>query len=358
MPATPDLEAWYLETVSGQRRGPLPSLTRGLLTLVSWGYGLGLVLRELTYRLGLVKPLRMPAKVVSVGNLTLGGTGKTPAVIHLARHYRGQGERVAVLIRGHGARRLVGVNVVHDGQSERLALADAGDEALLIARLLRDVPVLAGKDRRLTAQAAVADFGATLLLLDDGFQYRRLAVDEHVVLLDATQPFGTGRLFPAGTLRDPASALRRAAEVWITRADHPEAVDLDALTAQVNALAPGLTVKRTCHAPARLTTAQGERPLDALAGQKVTALAGIGNPRAFAATLRGLGADVVREAFYPDHHPFSPEEQAELAARAVGSVVITTEKDQMRLTAWPDSGAPLWVLGVEMAFDPPADHQP
>ncbi|MBI5834369.1 MAG: tetraacyldisaccharide 4'-kinase [Armatimonadetes bacterium] len=350
MPATPDLEAWYLETVSGQRRGLLPSLTRGLLAAASWGYSVGLLLRELTYLLRLVRPVHVGAHTVSVGNLTLGGTGKTPAVIHLARRYQAAGGQVAVLIRGHGARKLVGCNVVHDGRCEQLTVADAGDEALLIARLLNNVPVLAGKDRRITAREAVTRFGATVLLLDDGFQYRRLHVDEHIVLLDATQPFGTGRLFPAGTLRDPASALRRAAEVWITRADHPAAVDLDALTARVHALAPGVTVKRTCHAPARLTTASGELPLDALAGQKVVALAGIGNPRAFAATLASLGAVVVREAFYPDHHPYSPQEQAELARQAGEAVVVTTEKDQMRLGDWPADSAPLWVLGIELRF--------
>ena len=352
MPATPKVEAWYLETVSGQRRGLLASLTRGLLAAISWGYGLGVAVRELTYQLGLVKPVRVAAKTISVGNLTLGGTGKTPAVIHLARHYQAAGEMVAVLIRGHGASRLAGCNIVHDGRSAQLGVAEAGDEALLIGRLLGNVPVLAGKDRRITAQTAVERFGATVLILDDGFQYRRLHVDEHIVLLDATQPFGTGRLFPAGTLRDPASALRRAAEVWITRADHPSAVPLDALTQRVAKLAPGVPVRRTVHAPARLLAGDAELPVTALRDQQVVALAGIGNPQAFRATLAGLGAEVVREAFYPDHHPYSPDELAMLARDCADLVVVTTEKDWMRLDAWPqgDGLAPLWVLGIELRF--------
>ncbi|HAZ64585.1 MAG TPA: tetraacyldisaccharide 4'-kinase, partial [Armatimonadetes bacterium] len=205
MPTPSSLEHWYLETVSGRRRGLLPSLTRGALTIVSWGYGLGVWVRELVYAWGLIRPLRVPARVISVGNLTMGGTGKTPAVIALAEQHRAR-ERVAILIRGHGGERLEGVNVVHDGQRELLPVSVAGDEAVLLARRLGDIPVLAGKDRRLTAQAAVDRFGATLLILDDGFQYRRLAVDHQIVLVDATQPWGLGGLFPAGTRRDPLAA--------------------------------------------------------------------------------------------------------------------------------------------------------
>jgi tetraacyldisaccharide 4'-kinase len=360
MPAEGGLAAWYLDTVSGRRRGLAASLTRGALGVAAGGYAVGLALRELTYRLGLVRPVKVPARVVSVGNLTLGGTGKTPAVIHLAERYRARGERVAVLIRGHGARKLTGVNVVHDGQGLRLGVSDAGDEAVLIAQRLGDVPVLAGKDRRQTARAAVDQFGATVLVLDDGFQYRRLHVDAHVVLLDATQPFGTGRLFPAGTLRDPASALRRAAQVWLTRTDHPDAVDLSALESRVAALAPGVPVYRTCHTPARLTDqADGAAlGLDRLREAPVVALAGIGNPAAFAATLASLGARLAGSRFFPDHHAYTAQDLEAVAGHPESAAVVTTEKDAVRVAGWPTKGPKLWVLGIDLSFDGDASPLP
>jgi tetraacyldisaccharide 4'-kinase len=343
------LEQWFLDTVHGRARGPVASLTRGLLALVAAGYGLGLRLRELTYRLGLVRPVRVKAEVISVGNLTLGGTGKTPAVIHLARQYRAAGRRPAILFRGHGARRLAGVHVVHDGAKLCLGVAEAGDEPVLTAQLLGDVPVLAGKDRRLTARAAVEQFGADVLLLDDGFQYRRLAIDRHILLLDATQPFGVEKLFPAGTLRDPVGALRLAAEIWLTRTDHPAAVDLTALGRRLDRLAPGVPRRLTRHAPQRLRTLSGQaRELSELAGQSVLALAGIGNPEAFAATLAGLGAKVADKAFFADHHPYSREDLTAVARRAGAARVVTTEKDAVRLTAWPADQPEPWVLGIEL----------
>ncbi len=261
-PAPPRLETWFHETVSGARTGPVAALTRGMLRGAAMGYAAGLVARDAVYRLGLVRRRRVAARVVSVGNITLGGTGKTPAVMHLARRYRAAGERVAILIRGHGGERLTGVNVVHDGFERLLGVADVGDEAVLLADRLGDVPVLAGKDRRLTAAAAVADWGASVLLLDDAFQYRRLAIDTQIVLLDATRPFGTGRLFPAGTLRDPPGYLRRANQIWISRLDHPEAERLEVLTdpraRRADRLCrshpgPALAVPRWCRVAPRLT---------------------------------------------------------------------------------------------------------
>lgn len=350
------LADWYLAVVGG-RPGVVATLVRALLAVASWGYALGLVVREATWRCGLMRPLRVRAKVVSVGNLTLGGTGKTPAVVHLAQRYLAAGERVAVLLRGHGARRLTGVNVVSDGPRTLLGVADAGDEAVLTARLLPGVPVLAGKDRRLTARAAVDHFGATVLLLDDGFQYRRLWVDEHIVLLDATQPFGTGRLFPAGTLRDPRCALRRAAQVWFTRTDAPGATPVADLAREVARWAPGVPVARTRHRPVRLRRLGSAEQLApaALAQRRVVALAGIGNPRAFEATLASLGASVVARAFFPDHHRFAAAELAAVAAQPEEVWVVTTEKDAVRLAesdAWPAAGAPLWVLGIDLTHEP------
>lgn len=345
------LEDWYLATIAGEP-GVGRSLARGLLRVVSWGYALGVAVREAIYRAGLIRPLRVDARVLSVGNLTLGGTGKTPAVLHLAGQLRDAGERVAILIRGHGAQSVSGVKVVHDGARLLLDSEEAGDEAVLLAQRLGNVPVLAGKDRRLTARYAVEQLGARVLVLDDGFQYRKLAVDEQIVLVDATNPWGNGRLFPAGPLRDPLSALARAAQVWLTRTDQ---VDAGPLAARVRALAPQASVRQTVHAPARLWRLSDGAPLElsALRDLRVAALSGIGNPRAFERTLAGLGACVVTHHVFPDHHRFGPEELAG-AATGDGEVVVTTEKDAVRLTHWPSGGRELWVLGVALAFTGPA----
>jgi tetraacyldisaccharide 4'-kinase len=348
-------EAW-LDLVSGRRTGLAATTERALLGAAAVGYGLGLRIREATYRYGLVRPVEVPARVISVGNLTLGGTGKTPAVIHLAERLRGEGERVAVLTRGHGGSRPQPVNVVHDGERRLLGIAEAGDEAVLLADRLGNVPVLCGKDRRLTARAAVERFAATVLVLDDAFQYRRLRIGEHIVVLDATQPFGTGRLFPAGILRDPPRDLRRASEVWLSRTDHP-GVDLPSLLAEVERLAPGVPVRSTRHAPSRLTVFDTGEQLEpsALSGLRVAALSGIGNPAAFAQTLRAAGAAEVIEEPFADHHRYNEQDLrgvVERARDAACAVVVTTEKDAVRLREVWTGAPPLWVLGVDLVVDP------
>ena len=359
----PRLETWFHETVSGERRGLGAGLARMVLRGASVGYAAGLVGRETAYRMGIVRPQRVAAKVVSVGNITLGGTGKTPAVIHLSKRYRAAGERVAILIRGHGGESLSGVNVVHDGFERLLGFEQVGDEAVLLAERLGDVPVLAGKDRRLTAAEAVDAYGATVLVMDDAFQYRRLAIDTHIVLLDATNPFGTGRLFPAGTLRDPPSYLNRADQLWLSRLDHPDAEPPEELTVKLNGIAPGRPVFRAHHTPARLWRFLGgaEQPLAALEGQKVLGMAGIGNPGAFWATLHSLRIAELVEAPFPDHHAYQQSDIARAAKLAQDSgctAVVTTEKDAVRLGLWPASGPPLWVLGIELMFSGPEPPLP
>lgn len=354
-PTPAPLEQWFLDTVSGRRSDFGTRLARGVMWAAARGYKAGWTVREAAYALRLVRPLEVSARVVAVGNLTLGGTGKTPAVAYLARRLRDAGERVAVLIRGHGGRQLAGARVVHDGLQRRLGADAAGDEACLLADRLGDVPVLAGKDRRRTARLAVEQFEATVLVLDDGFQYRRLAADEQIVLLDATRPFGSGDLFPNGTLRDPPSALWRADQIWLTRCDHPAACDLEALTGRLAQLAPEVPVWRTVHHPARLTAFPSGQALDLarLSGARVAGLAGIGNPPAFFATLRGAGAAEVWEEPFPDHHKYTPENLrgvVERARRAGCAAVVTTEKDAVRLDLWPPGGPELWVLGVELSF--------
>ena len=199
------LAAQFQDLVRGRRRGFGPALARLGLTAASVPYGTAVRLRNRLFDAGWKARHRAAVPVVSVGNLTLGGTGKTPCVEYLARFYRDRGFRVAILSRGYGGGDAAGTG--------------PNDEALVLEENLPDVPHLQGADRVALAGVAVEELEADLLILDDGFQHRRLARDLDVVLLDATDPFGQGRLFPRGLLREPASSLRRADAVLVSRCD-------------------------------------------------------------------------------------------------------------------------------------------
>ncbi len=286
------------------------------------------------------KPVRLPVRVVSVGNITAGGTGKTPAVIDAARRAIASGEKVAVLTRGYRAKsRGAGVEVV-DGSCDVMGLFESlGDEPALILRKLPAVTIVRAVDRVAGARAAVAR-GCTTLILDDGFQYLRLARDENLVMVDATNPFGNGYRLPAGILRERPEALRRATGIYLTRCD--QCPDVAALAARVAALAPGIPIRQTWHAPCGLwNVATGEpRPLQALRGTAITAVCGLGNPEAFWRTLEAAGAILTRRVAYPDHAEFDA-----MQFRGVG-MVVTSEKDAVRLgTRAPDN---LWALSIEL----------
>jgi tetraacyldisaccharide 4'-kinase len=322
----------FVDLVSGRRRGLLAALLRLGLLPASWFYGLAVRLRNAAYTSGWVRSTRADAAVFSVGNLTAGGTGKTPFVEYLAGFLRERGWLVAVLSRGYG-----------------------GDEALLLEENLPDVPHLQGPDRAALAAVAVEELESEVLVLDDGFQHRRLARDLDVVLLDATCPWGFGHLLPRGLLREPASGLRRADAVVLTRCDQATPADLEALRRRVAKLAQGVVVAETVHEPlALLQGSDASTSSQALRGQAVAAVCGIGNPEAFRRTLAGLGANLVDFRVYPDHHAYTRPDVEELRdwARSLpeDSVVVTTQKDMVKLRLAELGGRPLFALRVGMAF--------
>ncbi|WP_337175930.1 tetraacyldisaccharide 4'-kinase [Paludisphaera sp.] len=321
----------YLKLVRGESRGPLAALARAGLSLGAIGYGVGVGLRNRRFDRG-VDVHRAAVPVVSVGNLTLGGTGKTPMVERLARWYRERNVRVCLLSRGYGG-------------------ADAvNDEALVLEENLPDVPHLQGPDRVRLAEIAVNELESELLILDDGFQHRRLARDLDVVLLDALGPFGLGRLFPRGLLREPASSLRRAGVVVVTRADLVPDDRRAEIRDQARRHAPDAPILEARHTPRDLVDGDGESsPLDGLAGRAVAAFCGIGNPEGFRRTLEGLGCRVVDLRPFPDHHPYSADDVADLArwADSAGAeLVLTTQKDLVKLRVSNLGDAPLRALRI------------
>ena len=319
------------------------------LTFASFLYG-GLVrLRNAGYNSGLLRTGRLGCRVVCVGNLSVGGTGKTPTVLALAGAAAGAGVRVAVLLRGYG-REGRGVLVVSDGRRVLRGWREAGDEAVLLAQRLGGVPVVVGEDRVAAGQLLVERFDPQVIFLDDGFQHRRLRRDADLVLLDSTDPFGGG-LLPRGRLREPISGLRRASGVLLTRAD--QGGDPEEIRRRVAAVAPGCPVGRAVLRPLRLRdlTSSSDRALTELGGRRVVAVSGIGNPESFHRTVQDAGAVLAGRLVYPDHHAFTEDDRRRMgdaAQRNEASWIVTTEKDAVRLEGRLPEGRPVMALEVAL----------
>jgi tetraacyldisaccharide 4'-kinase len=331
------LEAYYLNLISGRRRGPWAALQRAALWLLSKPYGWATHLRNRLYDRGWKRTHRAPVPVVSVGNLTLGGTGKTPCVEYVARYYRGQELLVATLSRGYGSR---------EGRN---------DEVRVLEMNLDDVPHLQGADRVALARAAAEELESEVLILDDGFQHRRLARDLDLVLLDATAPWGHGHLFPRGLLRESPRGLARAGAVVLTRCDLVAPEALAHLREQVTHLAPGVPVAETTHRPVEwVNTERATLPLDALRGRPVAAFCGIGNPEGFRRTLQGVGLEVVAFRTFPDHHAYTRADVEDLRSwtrqQATECVVVTTQKDLVKLPLTRIGERELWALRIQLHF--------
>jgi tetraacyldisaccharide 4'-kinase len=321
-----------------------------VLGALAGGYRGLLGAREWLYDRGVLRSRALQCAVVSVGNLTVGGTGKTPAVELAVQTLAGLGHRPAVVTRGY-RRRSHGVQIVADTASVRLDPEDAGDEPFLLARRLPGVPVIVGANRHDAARLAVERFEVTAVVLDDGFQHRTLTKDLEIVMTRARSPWGNGRLLPSGPLREFPAALSRAHLIVAAGATAPADIAEVVTTAAVHA--PGVPVLAARYTPVECWEAQRDRShsLAALDGARVLAFAGIAVPESFEATLFGLGARLVDLVHFPDHHWYSPGELGRLDAQAAASgaeALITTEKDWVRLRRLPLPRRPIYVLSVRL----------
>ncbi len=324
---------------------------RWLAAFLSRGFAWGVGVRNNLYDLGVRRTLGLDAPVISVGNLTEGGTGKTPLVMTICRHLLAEGIRPAVVSRGYMRTDEHKVVVVGDGHRILVPPTEAGDEPWMMARGLKGAPVVVGADRYQAALVARKRFpDVRVVVLDDGFQHRRLRRDLDLVVLDAAQPAGTGRMFPRGNLREPAASLRRASGLVLTgpgpAADLEETIgfEVEAPVFRSRIVASGLY--RFEDGTSVELTRLDERP--------VLALAGLSRPDRFADTLTGLGADVVVRRFFRDHHFYSAAELAEVAAQAAaqGLTVVTSTKDAARLVGVLPAGTEVWVLEAEARVEP------
>ncbi len=321
--------AWLWSEGSG-----FHNVIRFPFTLLSWIYGSVIRFRLLLYALGILPKKRVDCRVISIGNITVGGTGKTPMTIYLAEQWRKRGAAVGIVSRGYGRKKKDPVIVVSDGVNLHETAEAVGDEPVLMAKCLCDIPIVVAADRHRGCQLLLNDFKVDLILLDDGFQHIRMYRDFNILLIDAENPFGNKHLLPRGFLREPVSEIGRADCIVITRADLSG--NLSLLSTQLDYF--GLPVlKSRFQSNALLDLSTGIlHPLDMIKNRPILAFCGIGNPTAFFKQLVDLGAELRKTKVFQDHHHYEVADLLSLIKHA-GKIginwVVTTEKDAVKIKA-------------------------
>ncbi|HVO65848.1 MAG TPA: tetraacyldisaccharide 4'-kinase [Syntrophales bacterium] len=339
---------WYAETAASNLN-PLALI----LSFLSLLYRTVVNLRNKLYDHGILKQNRLSCKVISIGNITVGGTGKTPAVIMLAKLLKERGYRPAVLSRGYGGKNKSTVNVVSDGTKILMGQMEAGDEPILIAKAVEGILVLTGPKRILTGRFAIENLNADILILDDAFQHRDIYRDVDIVILNREQPFGNGLLLPRGPLRESLESLKRAHFIiWKDSTEegrYPKYQELG-----IGFFLPVLSVY--LRPKDIISGGTGDvYPLEFLRGKKVCAFAGIASPEAFNRTLESLGAVVMSFTEFPDHYRFDETDISDIRERYIDSaseIIMTTEKDGVRLADFPDFLKDVFFLRMEMEMHP------
>jgi len=363
------VEALYtfgLEVILEKRRGTRAAALRSALFFGSKVFEALIKFRRLLYDLRILRDSTLGVQVIAIGNLTVGGTGKTPVVEKFARELRDQGRNVAILSRGYRSKPqpfhqwlinkilfredTTPPRVVSDGKSLLLDSEMAGDEPYMLASNLKDVVVLVDKDRVKSGRYAIEKFGCDTLLLDDGFQYWKLrGRRQDIVLVDRHEPFGNERLLPRGTLREPPSHLARASTIFITKSDGNTA-ELRQRITQYN---PGAGIIECVHNPLYLEdvfTGQ-QLGLEYLKGRKISSLSGIAQPESFDQSLVQLGAELVYARKFADHHRFTQLEVIKVINRSkkkLAEAIITTQKDAVRFPKIDRRDLPIYFMRVEI----------
>ncbi len=356
----------YIKLISGSETSLGAAILRSLLTVPEIIYSGAVRLRDFLYFKRLLKIYHVGALVFSVGNITTGGTGKTPFVIWLYKQIthnsklKTQNYKCAILTRGYKTRRASCVmRRVKNERDTRYAIRNTLiDEPAILTRNCPQAEIIVNPDRVAGATLAINNFGADILIMDDGFQHRRLHRDLDIVMVDATCPFGYGRMLPAGLLREPISALKRADAAVITRCDQTAPNELNALEKTLLKQNANLTIARTIHAPTCAKTTNDEKiNLENLKTNKVFAFCGIGNPQSFLKTIHAIGAKVVGSKIFNDHYQYTADclDNIYTTARACGTdLILTTEKDWTKITPFDtlkeDKTPKLAYLAIEVRF--------
>lgn len=312
-------------------------------------YGCGIRLWKFLYDHGVLPSVRLNTKVISIGNITVGGTGKTPLVERVARLFKDEGYSVVVSSRGYRRKHKRAV-VVSDEGGIRIRPEEAGDEPYLLARRLPGVPIVVGKDRAKVGKLALDTWDCDVLLLDDSFQHLGIQRDLDIVVVDATNPWGSGKLLPSGRLREPLSGLKRADAVIFSRTD--EGNDVDEKVARLREITDSPVI-RANHRPVEWVSLQHGKThaLDFLKKKSVLAFAGMGNPGSFQSSLDALGINIVKFLRYRDHYWYRSKDLSRITtiAKRMGAVaMVTTEKDGVRIPGSFVSRIPIYFLRIEL----------
>lgn len=370
-----ELEQWGADVIFGRAKGFRASLMRVLMLGLSGIFRCLVQTRIALYRRGW-KPQEFPgAQVISIGNLTVGGTGKTPVVELLAKSLRDRGRNVAILSRGYKSKRLSYAQnwegkdgrmvpedrmpkVVSTGSALLLDSKFAGDEPFMLARNLDGVAVIVDKDRVKGARFAISQLETETLVLDDGMQYLDLAHSMDIVLIDSRSPFGTEALLPRGTLREPPRNLRRASYILITKCDGSSNADLITRIRKYN---PVADIIECAHGPIHLEDlyTRERKSLDFLEGKWVGAISAIAVPENFERSLSKLGARVEIKRRFSDHHRFNRRDVDNFMQRCVErdmEMIVTTEKDAVRFPRPTEINVPIWFLRIEVQILSGQEH--
>lgn len=368
------LEQSAIDIIMERRNGKRAVVLRTLLLYISFIFGKFVALRLWLYRTHLFRQHIIGCPVISIGNLTVGGTGKTPVVEKLARELTEQGGRVAILSRGYKSvpktflkrmiervrknQHLFAPRVVSEGGALLLDSRTAGDEPFMLAKNLKKVAVLVDRDRVKSGLYAIQQLGCDLLLLDDGLQYLKLRHRFDIVLIDREAPFGNEFLLPRGTLREPPENLRRATHIIITKCNGN---DLSELHQRIRILNRTAHIIECRHCPVELCNmVTGETlPLEHLKNLKVGVLSGIASPESFEQGLKKLGADLVFSQHYTDHHRYSRKEIKRFirrCARRELPLILTTEKDAVRIPRLLNAEIPIYYLRIQIEILKGAEH--
>jgi tetraacyldisaccharide 4'-kinase len=366
-------ETFVLEVIFEERKGTIAEVARGSLFALSKLFQVAVKTRRFLYNVRILRDSTLGVQVIAIGNLTVGGTGKTPVVEKFARELRDEGRNVAILSRGYRSKppplheRVLNKimlradttppRVVSDGRSLLLDSETAGDEPYMLASNLKDVVVLVDKDRVKAGRYAIEKFGCDTLLLDDGFQYWKLrGRRQDIVLVDCQQPFGNERMLPRGTLREPPSHLARASTIFITKSDGKTA-ELRKRIAELN---PTAGIIECVHHPLYLEDVfTGQRhDLALIKGRKVASLSGIAQPESFEHNLVSSGSELVYSKRFADHHRFTQQEVLNAINRSKkrqAEMIITTQKDAVRFPKIDRRDLPILFMRVEIKIVAGAD---
>lgn len=360
-----NFQTYFIDLVhSKEVDGLFPHLIMGILYIFSLIYGLLVNIKLAGYKYGIFQKQKLDCFVISLGNVTVGGTGKTPTAQRLARDIRDMGYRVVILNRGYRAKWHGEVGIVSDGKRLHMDAAEAGDEAYMLAKHLPEVPVLIGAERAKTGRYAMEHFGAEVAILDDGYQHWQLERDLDILLVDAVNVFGNGYILPRGTLREPISHISRADICLMTKVDQAAAGYCDYIRETVHRYNPEARIVESIHQPRcfipltewYVNIASQGIDIAQMRGKRIMAVSAIGNPASFEQTLSDLGAVIIESLRYPDHHDYAMSEMTDIfqqAENAGAEAIVITEKDAVKIPAdvarekW---SIPIYVICVEVNF--------